>query len=63
MSNEGNITFAFGDIAFQLFSFLFIALIVTIIVIAGRKFKRKRDELKRIEARLNHIIDKNHLKE
>ncbi|MEK5497328.1 hypothetical protein [Bacillus sp. FSL M8-0077] len=55
--------FNIGDIVFQVFSLLFIALIVTIIVIAIRMIRRKQVELKKVEARLNKVIEKNHLKE
>ncbi|PCK21299.1 hypothetical protein CEY02_08500 [Bacillus pumilus] len=63
MSNGENVAFNIGDIIFQMFSLLFIAFIVTIIVIAFRMLKRKRMELKKVEARLNEVIEKNHLKE
>ncbi|KOA81817.1 hypothetical protein AB6L51_09020 [Bacillus altitudinis] len=63
MPNEANTAFNIGDIVFQVFSLLFIALIVTIIVIAIRMIRRKQVELKTVEARLNKVIEKNHLKE
>ncbi|KJF46957.1 hypothetical protein ACLBKW_08710 [Bacillus altitudinis] len=63
MPNEANTAFNIGDIVFQVFSLLFIALIVTIIVIAIRMIRRKQVELKKVEARLNKVIEKNHLKE
>ncbi|MBW3699276.1 hypothetical protein [Bacillus sp. FSL W8-0183] len=63
MPNEANTTFNIGDIVFQVFSLLFIALIVTIVVIAIRMIRRKQVELKKVEARLNKVIEKNHLKE
>ncbi|MEN2444113.1 hypothetical protein ACQKKC_07720 [Bacillus altitudinis] len=62
MPNEANTAFNIGDIVFQVFSLLFIALIVTIVVIAIRMIRRKQVELKKVEARLNKIIEKNHLK-
>ncbi|MGG1699113.1 hypothetical protein [Bacillus zhangzhouensis] len=55
MSNGENVAFNIGDIVFQVFSLLFIAFIVTSIVIAFRMIRKKRMELKKIE--------KNHLKE
>lgn len=39
MPNEANTAFNIGDIVFQVFSLLFIALIVTIVVIAIRMIK------------------------
>ncbi|WP_226568632.1 hypothetical protein [Bacillus stratosphericus] len=63
MSNGENVAFNIGDIIFQVFSLLFIAFIVTFIVIAFRMLKRKRLELKKVEARLNEVIKKNNLKE
>ncbi|MCY7686240.1 hypothetical protein MH076_02405 [Bacillus altitudinis] len=63
MPNEANTAFNIGDIAFQVFSLLFIALIVTIVVIGIRMIRRKQVELKKVEARLNKVIEKNHLKE
>ena len=63
MSIEENAAFNIGDIVFQVFSLRFIALIVTIIVIAIRMVRRKQVELKKVEARLNEVIEKNHLKE
>ncbi|AHL71558.1 hypothetical protein BW16_09240 [Bacillus pumilus] len=63
MPNEANTAFNIGDIVFQVFSLLFIALIVTIVVIAIRMRRRKQVELKKVEARLNKVIEKNHLKE
>ncbi|AKU32449.1 hypothetical protein HF326_00620 [Bacillus altitudinis MN12] len=63
MPNEANTAFNIGDIVFQVFSLLFIALIVTIVVIAIRMIRRKQVELKKVEARLNKVIEKNHLKE
>ncbi|KWZ67493.1 hypothetical protein [Bacillus altitudinis] len=63
MPNEANTAFNIGDIVFQVFSLLFIALIVTIVVIAIRIIRRKQVELKKVEARLNKVIEKNHLKE
>ncbi|GJI59728.1 hypothetical protein Q0N41_07590 [Bacillus altitudinis] len=63
MPKEANTAFNIGDIVFQVFSLLFIALIVTIIVIAIRMIRRKQVELKKVEARLNKVIEKNHLKE
>ncbi|MCY7692307.1 MULTISPECIES: hypothetical protein [Bacillus] len=51
MPNEANTAFNIGDIAFQVFSLLFIALIVTIVVIAIRMIRRKQVELKKVEAR------------
>ncbi|CAI7727493.1 MULTISPECIES: hypothetical protein [Bacillus] len=62
MPNEANTAFNIGDIVFQVFSLLFIALIVTIVVIAIRMIRRKQVELKKVEARLNKVIEKNHLK-
>lgn len=58
MPNEANTTFNIGDIVFQVFSLLFIALIVTIVVIAIRMIRRKQVELKKVEARLNKVIEK-----
>ncbi|MBU8968108.1 MULTISPECIES: hypothetical protein [Bacillus] len=55
MSNEERAAFNIGDIVFQVFSLLFIALIVTIIVIAIRMIRRKQVELKKVEARKNHL--------
>ncbi|QDZ94234.1 hypothetical protein [Bacillus altitudinis] len=63
MPNEANTAFNIGDIVFQVFSLLFIALIVTIVVIAIRMIRRKQVELKKVEARLNKVVEKNHLKE
>lgn len=63
MSNGKNMAFNMGDLLFQVFSLLFIAFIVTIIVITFRMIRRKRMELKKIEARLNKVIEKNDLKE
>ena len=63
MPKEAKYCIQHWDIVFQVFSLLFIALIVTIIVIAIRMIRRKRMELKKIEARLNQVIEKNHLKE
>ncbi|MBR0578598.1 hypothetical protein [Bacillus altitudinis] len=63
MPNEANTAFNIGDIVFQVVSLLFIALIVTIVVIAIRMIRRKQVELKKVEARLNKVIEKNHLKE
>ncbi|ANT56742.1 MULTISPECIES: hypothetical protein [Bacillus] len=63
MPKEANTAFNIGDIVFQVFSLLFIALIVTIVVIAIRMIRRKQVELKKVEARLNKVIEKNHLKE
>ncbi|MDR0125726.1 MULTISPECIES: hypothetical protein [Bacillus] len=63
MSNGENVAFNIGDIVFQVFSLLFIAFIVTSIVIAFRMIRKKRMELKKVEARLNQVIEKNHLKE
>ncbi|MEI4790470.1 hypothetical protein WAX46_09285 [Bacillus sp. FJAT-53060] len=63
MSNGENVAFNIGDIIFQVFSLLFIAFIVTFIVIAFRMLKRKRLEFKKVEARLNEVIKKNNLKE
>ncbi|MBR0629769.1 hypothetical protein [Bacillus altitudinis] len=63
MPNKANTTFNIGDIVFQAFSLLFIALIVTIVVIGIRMIRRKQVELKKVEARLNKVIEKNHLKE
>ncbi|MGE6425572.1 hypothetical protein HP440_03490 [Bacillus altitudinis] len=63
MPNEANTAFNIGDIVFQVFSLLFIALIVTIVVIAIRMIRRKQVELKKVGARLNKVIEKNHLKE
>ncbi|MCY7502756.1 hypothetical protein [Bacillus pumilus] len=63
MSNGENIAFNIGDLLFQVFSLLFIAAIVTIIVIAFRMIRRKRLELKKVEERLNKVIEKNDLKE
>ena len=51
MPNEANTTFNIGDIVFQAFSLLFIALIVTIVVIGIRMIRRKQVELKKVEAR------------
>lgn len=58
MPNEANTAFNIGDIVFQVFSLLFIALIVTIVVIAIRMIRRKQVELKKVEARLNKVIEK-----
>ncbi|KUR61341.1 hypothetical protein V2B35_05555 [Bacillus safensis] len=63
MFNGENMAFNMGDLLFQVFSLLFIAFTVTIIVIAFRMIRRKRMELKKIEARLNKVIEKNDLKE
>ncbi|MBU8695238.1 hypothetical protein [Bacillus pumilus] len=63
MSNGENMVFNMGDLLFQVFSLLFIATIVTIIVIAFRMIRRKRMELKKVEERLNKVIEKNDLKE
>ncbi|ABV62355.1 hypothetical protein [Bacillus pumilus] len=63
MSNGENMAFNMGDLLFQVFSLLFIATIVTIIVIAFRMIRRKRMELKKVEERLNKVIEKNDLKE
>lgn len=63
MPNEANTTFNIGDIVFQALSLLFIAFIVTIVVIGIRMIRRKQVELKKVEARLNKVIEKNHLKE
>ncbi|MCC9087275.1 MULTISPECIES: hypothetical protein [Bacillus] len=63
MSNGENVAFNIGDIIFQVFPLLFIAFIVTSIVIAFRMIRKKRMELKKVEARLNQVIEKNHLKE
>lgn len=63
MPKEANTAFNIGDIVFQVFSLLFVALIVTIVVIAIRMIRRKQVELKKVEARLNKVIEKNHLKE
>ncbi|MCY7714488.1 hypothetical protein INQ56_08940 [Bacillus altitudinis] len=63
MPKDANTAFNIGDIVFQVFSLLFIALIVTIVVIAIRMIRRKQVELKKVEARLNKVIEKNHLKE
>lgn len=63
MSNGENVAFNIGDIIFQVFALLFIAFIVTSIVIAFRMIRKKRMELKKVEARLNQVIEKNHLKE
>ncbi|AMM97405.1 hypothetical protein P5485_008790 [Bacillus pumilus] len=63
MSNGENMAFNMGDLLFQMFSLLFIAAIVTIIVIAFRMIRRKRMELKKVEERLNKVIEKNDLKE
>lgn len=62
MPKDANTAFNIGDIVFQVFSLLFIALIVTIVVIAIRMIRRKQVELKKVEARLNKVIEKNHLK-
>ncbi|MFI8624621.1 hypothetical protein ACIGEH_10050 [Bacillus altitudinis] len=48
---KGRITFNIGDIVFQVFSLLFIALIVTIVVIGIQMIRRKQVELKKVEAR------------
>ncbi|GLF90693.1 hypothetical protein Saga11_19520 [Bacillus safensis] len=61
MSNGENVAFNIGDLLFQVFSLLIIAFTVTIIVIAFRMIRRK--QLKKIEARLNKVIEKNDLKE
>ncbi|MFS3913503.1 hypothetical protein ACL9ST_04445 [Bacillus australimaris] len=63
MSNGENVAFNIGDLLFQVLSLLIIAFIVTIIVIAFRMIRRKQLELKKIEARLNKVIEKNDLKE
>ncbi|MEK3971159.1 hypothetical protein MHB79_08745 [Bacillus sp. FSL M7-0558] len=63
MSNGENMAFNIGDLLFQVFSLLFIAAIVTIIVIAFRMIRRKRMKLKKVEERLNKVIEKNDLKE
>lgn len=47
MSNREIMAFNMGDLLFQVFSLLFIAFIVTIIVIAFRMIRRKRMELKK----------------
>lgn len=62
MPNGENMAFNMGDLLFQVFSLLFIAAIVTIIVIAFRMIRRKRMELKKVEERLNKVIEKNDLK-
>lgn len=58
MPKEANTAFNIGDIVFQVFSLLFIALIVTIVVIAIRMIRRKQVELKKVEARLNKVVEK-----
>ncbi|AMM89081.1 hypothetical protein UP15_08920 [Bacillus pumilus] len=58
MPKDANTAFNIGDIVFQVFSLLFIALIVTIVVIAIRMIRRKQVELKKVEARLNKVIEK-----
>ncbi|MBQ4817439.1 hypothetical protein QPL77_08660 [Bacillus pumilus] len=63
MSNGENMAFNMGDLLFQVFSLLFIAATVTIVVIAFRMIRRKRMELKKVEERLNKVIEKNDLKE
>ncbi|MEE3676819.1 hypothetical protein V2J31_04275 [Bacillus safensis] len=63
MFNGENMAFNMGDLLFQVFSLLFIAFIVTIIVLAFRMIRRKRMELKKIDSRLNKVIEKNDLKE
>lgn len=47
MFNGENMAFNMGDLLFQVFSLLFIAFIVTIIVLAFRMIRRKRMELKK----------------
>ncbi|PRS83366.1 MULTISPECIES: hypothetical protein [unclassified Bacillus (in: firmicutes)] len=63
MSNGENMAFNLGDFLFQVFSLLFIAVIVTMIVTSFRMIRRRRMELKKIEERLNKVIEKNDLKE
>lgn len=58
MSNGENMAFNMGDLLFQVFSLLFIAATVTIVVIAFRMIRRKRMELKKVEERLNKVIEK-----
>lgn len=63
MSNGENVAFNLGDLLFQVFSLLFIAFIVTMIVTSFRMIRRRRMELKKVEERLNKVIEKNDLKE
>ncbi|MEK3939280.1 hypothetical protein MKZ03_08440 [Bacillus sp. FSL R5-0431] len=63
MSNGANMAFNLGDFLFQVFSLLFIAVIVTMIVTSFRMIRRRRMELKKVEERLNKVIEKNDLKE
>ncbi|AZV52466.1 MULTISPECIES: hypothetical protein [Bacillus] len=63
MSNGENMAFNLGDFLFQVFSLLFIAVIVTMIVTSFRMIRRRRMELKKVEERLNKVIEKNDLKE
>ncbi|WP_249114860.1 hypothetical protein [Bacillus pumilus] len=55
--------FNLGDFLFQVFSLLFIAVVVTMIVTSFRMIRRRRMELKKVEERLNKVIEKNDLKE
>ncbi|MBR0619188.1 hypothetical protein HF330_00025 [Bacillus pumilus] len=63
MSNGENMAFNLGDFLFQVFSLLFIAVVVTMIVTSFRMIRRRRMELKKVEERLNKVIEKNDLKE
>ncbi|MCY7616799.1 hypothetical protein [Bacillus pumilus] len=63
MSNGENMAFNLGDFLFQVFSLLFITVIVTMIVTSFRMIRRRRMELKKVEERLNKVIEKNDLKE
>ncbi|MDQ0817096.1 preprotein translocase subunit YajC [Bacillus pumilus] len=63
MSNGENMAFNLGDFLFQVSSLLFIAVIVTMIVTSFRMIRRRRMELKKVEERLNKVIEKNDLKE
>ncbi|MFS2248623.1 hypothetical protein [Bacillus sp. A31] len=63
MSNGENTAFNLGDFLFQVFSLLFIAVIVTMIVTSFRMIRRRRMELKKVEERLKKVIEKNDLKE
>ncbi|MFS0654860.1 hypothetical protein [Bacillus sp. 179-C3.3 HS] len=63
MSNGEKMAFNMGDFLFQVFSLLFIAAIMTMIVITFRMIRRKRLELKKVEERLNKVIEKDDVKE
>ncbi|MGE6632195.1 hypothetical protein [Bacillus sp. NPDC077027] len=53
----------FGDIIFQIISFLGLAFIISVIVITFRSIRKKQADVKKIEDRLNNVIEKNHLHE